>query len=66
VPGDYIQKMFAAIVGIEMPIARLTGKWKLSQNRSQRDREGVVEGLLGEGTESASTMASLVRSTLER
>jgi transcriptional regulator len=65
-PEDYVQKLVGAIVGIEMPIARLTGKWKLSQNRSARDREGVVEGLLRDGSESARTMASLVRSTLDR
>ena len=60
-PADYIQKMVGAIVGIEMPIARLTGKWKLSQNRSERDRAGVVNGLQSEGSDSASTMAALVK-----
>ena len=64
-PADYIQKMVGAIVGIEIQIARLTGKWKLSQNRSERDRAGVVDGLMGEGTESASAMAALVRDSLE-
>jgi transcriptional regulator len=44
-----------------MPIARLIGKWKLSQNRSEGDRAGVVDGLLREGSESASTMAALVK-----
>lgn len=65
-PADYIEKLVGGIVGIEIPIARLTGKWKLSQNRSERDREGVVDGLTREGTESASTMATLVRHTFER
>ena len=64
-PADYIAKMVGAIVGIEMPISRLIGKWKLSQNRSARDRAGVVEGLLGEGSESASRMAGLVKSALD-
>ena len=63
-PADYIQKMVGAIVGIEMPISRLIGKWKLSQNRSERDRAGVVDGLLREGSESGATMAGLVRGTL--
>jgi transcriptional regulator len=62
-PADYIQKMVGAIVGIEMRISRLVGKWKLSQNRSERDRAGVVDGLLREGSESAATMADLVRRT---
>jgi transcriptional regulator len=57
-PPDYIEKMVGAIVGIEMPIARLTGKWKLSQNRSERDRAGIVNGLLREGSESTATWRS--------
>ena len=64
-PADYIQKMVGAIVGLEIQVARLTGKWKLGQNRSERDRAGVVDGLIGEGTESATMMASLVRKTIE-
>jgi transcriptional regulator len=65
-PADYVDKLLGAIVGLEVTVTRLTGKWKLSQNRSERDRTGVVHGLLREGTESATTMASLVRGTLER
>ena len=64
-PADYITKMVGGIVGLEIAISRLTGKWKLSQNRSERDRAGVVDGLQGEGTESARTMAALVRDSLE-
>jgi len=64
-PAHYIEKMVGAIVGIEMPIDRLTGKWKLSQNRSERDRAGVVSGLLREGSESAPTMAALVKGALD-
>jgi transcriptional regulator len=59
-PADYLQKMVGAIVGLEIPIARLVGKWKVSQNRPPRDREGVVEGLTREGTDPAAAMASLV------
>ena len=64
-PADYIQKLVGAIVGLEMSITRLTGKWKLSQNRSERDRVGVVNGLMREGTESAATMAALVRGAVD-
>jgi transcriptional regulator len=60
-PEDYIRKLIGAIVGIEMPIARLTGKWKVSQNRSASDRDGVVRGLMGEGTDAARAMAALVK-----
>ena len=44
-PADYVQQMLRAIVGIRIPIERLVGKWKVSQNRSQADREGVAQGL---------------------
>ena len=60
-PNDYIDKMLRAIVGIEVPISRLVGKWKTSQNRPAEDRSGVVEDLLREGKESATVMAEIVR-----
>ena len=44
-PGDYIDAMVRGIVGLEMPIARLTGKWKLSQNRTPADRDAVIVAL---------------------
>lgn len=44
-PADYISGMLNAIVGIEIPIARLEGKWKISQNRPDADRQGVVRGM---------------------
>ena len=44
-PDDYVQQMLRAIVGIEIPLDSLTGKWKVSQNRSAADREGVVAGI---------------------
>lgn len=44
-PDDYVQQMLRAIVGIEIELASLVGKWKVSQNRSAADREGVAQGL---------------------
>ncbi|MCG8292870.1 FMN-binding negative transcriptional regulator [Pseudomonas entomophila] len=44
-PSDYLEGMLRAIVGIRMPIARLQGARKLSQNRSAQDMAGVREGL---------------------
>jgi transcriptional regulator len=44
-PADYIEGMLRAIVGIRLPIARLQGARKLSQNRSGQDVAGVREGL---------------------
>jgi transcriptional regulator len=48
-PPDYIEAMLGAIIGIEIPLTRLTGKWKVSQNRSTPDKQGVVAGLNGSG-----------------
>ena len=44
-PADYIDAMLKAIVGIEIEVTRVEGKFKLSQNRSAEDRTGVVLGL---------------------
>ena len=60
-PADYIDKQLGAIIGLEIPITRLVGKWKVSQNRPTQDRDGVVEGLLLEGGHSAAAIAKLVR-----
>jgi transcriptional regulator len=46
-PADYIDGLLNGIVGIEIPIQRLEGKWKMSQNRSEADREGVAQALGG-------------------
>ena len=53
-----------AIVGIEIPIARIEGKWKVSQNRPIADREGVVAGLRAQGDEASLAMAALVEARL--
>lgn len=44
-PADYIEKMLAAIVGIELTVTSLEGKWKASQNQPEGNREGVIAGL---------------------
>lgn len=44
-PADYLAAQMQAIVGIEIPIARIEGKWKMSQNRDAADRRGVIAGL---------------------
>jgi transcriptional regulator len=48
-PEDFIATQLRAIVGVEIPIASLEGKWKISQNRSEADRQGVIHGLAAEG-----------------
>lgn len=44
-PRDYLDSMLRAIVGFALPIHRLEGKWKLGQNRSAADQQGVRDGL---------------------
>ncbi|MBL9200773.1 MAG: FMN-binding negative transcriptional regulator [Opitutaceae bacterium] len=60
-PADYLEKQLAAIVGIEIPITRLTGKWKVSQNRSAADRGGVASGLETSSSPDAAAMARMIR-----
>jgi transcriptional regulator len=48
-PQDYIDTMLKAIVGIEIDITRLVGKFKLSQNREARDRLGAADALIACG-----------------
>ena len=55
-PGDYVNTMLKAIVGIEIPIRRLQGKWKMSQNRLPQDREGVMGALQAQGDAACSAM----------
>ena len=52
-PADYIATMLGAIVGIEIVLTALTGKWKVSENRSAADRAGVVQGLRDAGVAQA-------------
>ena len=57
-PADFIAAQMRAIIGVEIPIARIEGKWKVSQNRNAADREGVAEGLVNERGDAV--MAGLV------
>lgn len=47
-PEDFIAAQLKAIVGIEIPIRSIEGKWKVSQNRLPADRQGVIDGLRSE------------------
>jgi transcriptional regulator len=65
-PVEFIDGLLRAIVGIEIPIASIKGKWKVSQNRSDADMAGVVAGLRSEGAGvSAGAMAALVAEHLK-
>ena len=64
-PEDYVNKQLSLIVGIEMPLTSLVGKWKLGQNRLLRDRQGMLQGLLEANTPETVAVAAEVRKTLE-
>jgi transcriptional regulator len=57
-PGDYIDAQIKGIIGLEIKITALEGKWKVSQNRSIEDRSGVAKNLSAQGKDE---MAELVR-----
>jgi len=59
-PDDFIRKTAEAIVGIEIQITTLVGKWKVSQNRSAADRGGVIAGLRADPPSGAADMAALI------
>lgn len=56
-PADYIQAQLKGIIGFRLPIARIEGKWKMSQNRSDSDRHGAINGLLAEQNPAATACA---------
>ena len=59
-PADFVAQMLNAIVGIEIPIDRLVGKWKVSQNRSACDRAGAQQALQASAREDDRAMGELV------
>lgn len=59
-PEDYMQQMLQGIVGFEIEITRLTGKFKLSQNRPHSDRLRVVEALAA-GSDGERAVARIMR-----
>jgi transcriptional regulator len=59
-PQDFIQSQLKGIVGLELSIRRLEGKWKVSQNRTEREQQGVIDGLNELNTPDSLAMKALV------
>lgn len=59
-PAEYTGKLQRAIVGVELTITRIEGKWKMSQNRSSADIEGVIGGLAASPHERERSVAAIV------
>lgn len=60
-PADFIATIARGIVGIEMKIERLEGKWKVSQNQTEQTRASVAQGLEALGAQDALAMSELVK-----
>jgi transcriptional regulator len=65
-PRSYIDGQLRGIVGVELTVTRVEGKAKLSQNRSRADRQGVVEGLRGNGRPDEQGVAEQMATALEQ
>ena len=61
-PADYLAMMLRGIVGFEIAVTRLEGKYKLSQNRPAEDRPRIIAALEERGDEEARAVARLMRS----
>jgi transcriptional regulator len=59
-PEDFVRSQLKGIVGVRLPIARIEGKRKMSQNRSDADRAGVAVGLAESERESDRSVADLI------
>jgi len=59
-PEDYVAAQVRGIVGIEIEVTRLAGKWKVSQNRGEADRAGVATGLRADADPTSAAMADLM------
>ena len=63
-PADFISRIMELIVGIEIPIQRITGKWKTSQNKTTQDRMNIANGLREQSTSNTVAMASVMENQL--
>ncbi|KAL3422350.1 hypothetical protein PVAG01_06506 [Phlyctema vagabunda] len=59
-PSSYVELLKKAILGIEIDITRLAGKWKMSQELGEEDREGTINGFKQLGTPTASEIAKTI------
>ncbi|WP_213938265.1 FMN-binding negative transcriptional regulator [Pseudomonas sp. dw_612] len=65
-PDDHIHSMAKNVVGFEIPVERIEGKWKMSQYASLADRQGAIDGLRTENRESATALAVIMEGHLQR
>lgn len=64
-PAAFIEKLCAAIVGFEIPITRISGKWKLGQNRPEADKLGMIAGLTSGNNQERHGLATELQKQLQ-
>ncbi|MBX9901876.1 MAG: FMN-binding negative transcriptional regulator [Burkholderiaceae bacterium] len=64
-PAEFIDRLVSAIVGIEIPITHIVGKWKVSQDEAMADRLGTAEALAKLGDANSLAMSGLVSSRVD-
>ncbi|WP_085298748.1 FMN-binding negative transcriptional regulator [Cognaticolwellia mytili] len=64
-PKQYIAKMLPAVVGIDIDITSITGKWKVSQNQPTINKQGIFNALSGENESHALKIAEFLKSYME-
>lgn len=57
-PPRFIEAQMRGIVGVEIAVSEVTGKWKVSQNRDSADRKGVEAGLISEGKQAVAALVA--------
>ena len=64
-PREFTETIMGNIVGIEMVISKLSGKWKVSQNQPQQNQASIIEGLKASEQQESSAMAALVETVMK-
>ncbi len=65
-PPDFVEKLIGMVIGIEIDITRLYGKWKVSQNQPPQNQAGVIQGLRANGDAASMAIANLVENSSSR
>lgn len=65
-PSEFIEKLIGSIVGIEINITKLSGKWKVSQNQPERNQDSIISGLRTCGNPEAISMAVLMEAEAKK
>jgi len=60
-PDDFVEQLARSVVAFEVPIARIVGKWKMSQNRPAADRDGAARALADSADQVARQVAAIMR-----